>query len=184
MSQLLGSIGVFGGAQERWALVNMEGLEDAITFTSFIDADIKDEGKVVSAQVEEGSYATYNKTDSPLAITVTLGLQGTDGELQDAIQTLEGLREGMDLLGLDIPVITYGDLALEAFDYQLKRENGRGCLFCTLHLVSVLQVEAEYTDAKVAPEQNRGKVQPKQQGQGQGQQKAGNKSVAKMIFGG
>ena len=175
MSQLLSA-----GSTEKWALVKMEGMQDAITFHSFIDADIKDEGKVISAQVEEGSFASYNKTDSPLDVKITLAFQGTDSELQDAIETLEDLRAGLDLLGLDTPVISYADLSLEAFDYQLKRDNGRGVLYVTLHLVEVRQVEAEYTDAKLAPEQDRGKQQAKQP---QGQQQAGKKSFAKMIIG-
>jgi hypothetical protein len=153
------------GDNETWQLVDMESFEEVLTFQTFLDMDVKDEGKAVSAQVEEGSFASYNKTDSPLDAKVTLGLQGDDGELQSAIETLSDLRASTKLIGIVTPMMVCLDMTLEAFDYQLKRENGRGVLFVSLHLVEVRQVAAEYTDVKLAPQQKRGQVQTKEQQQ-------------------
>lgn len=166
------------GPRETWTLRNARTGRNAVTFTSFIGAEITDEGKVVSGPVEEGSFASYNKTDSPLDVKVTLGMQGDNATLQEAIDALEQLRFSTDLVNLVTPVVEYEDLNLEKFSYSLKREDGRGCLYVDLHLVEIIEVEAQYTNARLAPQQNRGKVQAKDAGK---KQQGGNTSAAAGI---
>ena len=60
------------------------------------------------------------------------------------------------------PNAEYPDLNLEGFNYSRKRENGLGVLFVELSLLEVRQVRAQYTNAKLAPRRERGKVQTKE----------------------
>lgn len=153
----------------QWKLEDAQSGQNIVTFTSFIDSEIKDESKVVSGPVEEGSFASYNKVETPLEIKVTLGIQGTDSELQDAINSLQQYASSTDLVNLITPTAEYENLNLERFDYQLKREIGRGALYVSLSLVEIKQVTTEYTNVKVAPQKDRGKVQTKATGNGNGQ---------------
>ena len=86
----------------------------------FLSADIRNESKVVSAPVEEGSFATYNKVATPLEVNVTLGIQGDDSTLQDALDTLTTLQAGTQLVSLVTPNAEYPDLNLEGFNYSRK----------------------------------------------------------------
>lgn len=165
---------------EYWSLLGQETGYDIVTFTSFISMDVKDGGKVVDTPVEEGSFATYNKVDNPREIKCTLATQGTDEELQTYIQSLTDLRNGTDLVMVSTPVFLYEKMNLEEFSYSLKVDDGRGVLFADLSLVEIRQVEMEYSDAKVAPQQDRGKVQAKQPAGGQKQQEKNRSMLACM----
>ena len=46
---------------------------------------------MVSAPIEQGSFASYNKVDSPNYIEVQLAKQGTDDVLQAALKTLDSI---------------------------------------------------------------------------------------------
>ena len=145
-------------SSNRWLLADENGLP-VVAFTSFLSADIRNEGKVVSAPVEEGSFASYNKVATPLEADVTLGIQGDDATLQNALDTLTTLQAGTQLVSLVTPNAEYANLNLESFNYSRKRENGLGALFVELSLVEIRQVQAQYADARLAPRRERGKVQ-------------------------
>ena len=164
---------------EYWSLLSQEDGYDIVTFSSFISMDVKDAGKVVDTPVEEGSFATYNKVDNPREVKCTLATQGTDEEIQAYIQSLTDLRNGTDLVMVATPMFLYEYMNLEEFSYSLKVDDGRGVLFADLSLVEIRQVEMEYSDARVAPQQDRGKVQAKQPAGGQKQQEK-NKSMLAM----
>ncbi len=151
----------FNKSGNRWLLADENGLP-VVAFTSFLSADIRNESKVVSAPVEEGSFATYNKVATPLEVNVTLGIQGDDSTLQDALDTLTTLQAGTQLVSLVTPNAEYPDLNLEGFNYSRKRENGLGVLFVELSLVEVKQVAAQYTNAELSPRRERGKVQTRE----------------------
>ena len=162
----------------QWSLIDMNSGQNIVTFTSFIDADISDENKVVEEAVEEGSFASYNKVETPIVISVTLGLSGTTAILQNALNALKKYCHSTDLISLVTPTAEYQNLNLEKYDYQLKREIGRGALYVALSLIEIRQVKSEYTNVKVAPQQDRGKVQGKEVGSGSGNvQKAPNRSM-------
>ena len=162
---------------ENWSLLSQEDGYDIVTFTSFISMDVKDGGKVVETPVEEGSFATYNKVDNPREVKCTLATQGTDEDLQSYIQALTDLRNGTDLVMVSTPVFLYENMNLEEFSYSLKVDDGRGVLYADLSLIEVRQVEMEYSDAKVAPQQDRGKVQGKQVDTGNQKSQEKNKSM-------
>lgn len=161
---------------ENWSLLSQEDGYDIVTFSSFISMDVKDGGKVVETPVEEGSFASYNKVDNPREVKCTLATQGTDEELQAYIQSLTDLRNGTDLVMVSTPMFLYENMNLEEFSYSLKVDDGRGVLYADLSLIEIRQVEMEYSDAKVAPQQDRGKVQAKQPAGGQKAQEK-NKSM-------
>lgn len=145
-------------AAALWTLNTASGVP-AVAFTSFLGFELRNESRVVSSQVEEGSFATYNKVETPLEVTVSLGLQGDDAELQAALDTLGALQAGTELVSLVTPTAEYRDLNLEGFDYRQRREDGLGALWVELSLVGVKQVTAQYTNVRLAPRRKRGKVQ-------------------------
>ena len=162
----------------KWTLVDAKSGQNICTFTSFIDSEIKDEQKVTNEAVEEGSFASYNKVETPLEVKVTLGLSGTTAVLQNALDALKKYCHSTDLVNLVTPTAEYESLNLERFDYQLKRENGRGALYVALQLVEIRQVKTVYTNAKVAPQQDRGKVQTKSDSKASSGNSGGTQSQA------
>lgn len=147
-------------AAALWTLNTASGVP-AVAFTSFLGFELRSESRVVSSPVEEGSFAAYNKVETPPEVTVSLGIQGDDAELQSALDTLHALQAGTELLSLVTPAAEYRNLNLKGFNYRQRREDGLGALWVELSLVSVKQVAAAYADGKPAPRRNRGKVQAK-----------------------
>lgn len=149
-------------ATGQWSLNNASG-ERVVEFTSFISLDLRDEYTVVTGPVEEGSFANYNKTASPLEIDCSLGIEGDDATLSTALDALNALAAGTELVSLVTPDTEYDNLNLHSVSYRRRREDGLGVLWLDLKLIEVRQVKAEYTNARVGERKRRGKVQ----GQGQ-----------------
>lgn len=145
----------------RWTLLNASG-DAAVTFTSFLSMELRNESLLLDGPVEEGSFATYNKIETPLEVDVSLGIQGDDAELQKALDTLNSLQAGLELISLITPDAEYTDLNLFGFSFQRRREDGVGVLWVDLMLKSVKQVKAAYTNVRIASRKKRGKVQAKE----------------------
>lgn len=170
--------GLLARLSERWALVDTKTGSDLVRFTSFLSCDVRNESTVVSSQVEEGSFASYNKVDSPLEVNVRLGIQGNDSELKDALDTLDSLRKSTKLINLVMPSAEYRDLNLEVFNYTIKTETGRGVLFVDLTLKEIRQVETQYSNEKIPEKKTTGKTQGVNKGKAQDAAAAENQSGA------
>ena len=151
-------------AGNRWLLLDEQG-QPAVAFTSFLAATMRLEGQTVSAPVEEGSFAAYNKVLSPIGITCSLGIQGDDATLQAALDTLTALQRSTRLISLVTPNAEYPNLNLTSFNYNRRREEGLGALYVELSLVEIRQVKAAYASIRLAPRKQRGQVRPKKQEQ-------------------
>ena len=138
-----------------WMITDSDG-QIVLEFSSFLSADVRNEGQVVSAPVEEGGFASYNKVDSPLAVAASLAFQGTEEQIQDAIFMLSVLREETLLVNLVTPDAEYENLTLESYSYRRDRESGVGVLFVELSFVEVRQVATQYTNVRLAPRKQRG----------------------------
>jgi hypothetical protein len=128
----------------RWTLSD-EDANAILEFTSFVQADFRDEGRVASEPIEEGSFAAYNKTDSPLDAYVTLGIQGEPDELQDALDKLRALKKETATFSVITPEQEYEKITLESFNYTRKREDGLNSLYVELHLVEVREIAPQYS---------------------------------------
>lgn len=127
-------------SESSWALVD-DNDAPVIEFRSFIDADITIGGKVVSEAIEQGSFASYNKTKMPVDIMVTLAIDGTPSEISQTLGKLRALQTEPTLFRLMTPEAEFKSLTLESYDYKRDRESGLNIVYISLHLVEVVQVE-------------------------------------------
>lgn len=147
---------------QQWTIRGEDGSQ-IFDFTSFLSLDLRNEAKVVEGPVEEGGFATYNKVQLPIEASVSIGIQGENAELQAALDRLDELQAGTELLSLVTPDFEYSDLSLEMYSYQRKRDaGGIGVLYVDLELKEIKQVEAQYTNVKLGKKKQRGKVQAKE----------------------
>ncbi len=129
-------------APRDWTLWNERG-NIALTFTSFIDIDVRDNGQALSYPIEQGSFANYNKVDSPLEIRATLGFQGTETEFEYAINLLKEYKQKESILDVVTPSIVYENMTLESFSYARKHDSGARMLVIEMSLVEVRQVRTQ-----------------------------------------
>jgi hypothetical protein len=167
-----------------WTILN-EGGSKAIEFTAMFTLDVRDNGLAVSTPIEEGSFANYNKVQSPTEIRVTLGIEGDNYLLDGALETTKELQRGTDLVNLATPSAYYESLTIESHSYRFDRS--RGFLTVDLTLVEVRQVQTQVGTTDYAPEKVKNPTSASTQNTGKTQagepSKETKKSVLKDILG-
>jgi hypothetical protein len=126
----------------EWTLLD-EGGATAVTFTSFVDIDLRNEGQALSYPIEAGSFANYNKVDTPLDIRVTLATQGTDSDFEHILAKLDTYQREAVKLSVSTPSRLYESMTLETYSYKRGRDAGAGMLTVELSLVEVREVETQ-----------------------------------------
>ena len=172
---------------DRWTLADQNAAA-IVEFTSLISLDVRDEGQVASEPIEEGSFTSYNKTDSPLEVYTTLGVQGEPDALQSVIDRLRELKRSTTTFSLVTPEQEYENLNLESFNYVRRREDGLNALYVELHLVEIREVQSSYSNVALpaskcrnsdnASKVNTGKAQAEQR------ESVASRIAAKAGFGG
>ena len=151
-----------------WTLADASGQPLAV-FDVFFGCDYRGESKVASKPVEQGGFASYNKSASPDIVNVALGKTGKPSELTALLETLQQLRDSVDLVSVVTPEKTFTDYSLEAYDYQRSASAGVDRLLVSLRLVEVRQVSPDYSSSEQIPSpkksadkgsKNAGKQQP------------------------
>lgn len=137
----------------EWTLLDERGAT-AITFTSFIDIDVRNEGQALSYPVEEGGFANYNKVQSPLNIRVTLAVQGDEEDFDYTIYKLDEYTEGAVKLSVSTPATLYEDMTLESYSHKRTRENNAGLLTVELNLVEVREVRTQVSTTVITKPKN------------------------------
>ena len=137
-----------GANSNEFYLVDSDTGLSAFDFDTLIQFEVRAEGYVVSAPIEQGSFASYNKVDSPNYIEVQLAKQGTDDVLQAALKTLDNLQTTASKVNLITPVAEYENYTLESYDFSMTQREGLGVLYVRLHLIEIREVSAQYSDTK------------------------------------
>lgn len=120
----------------------------AVEFSRVMKLEMRAEGKVVSTPIEQGSFASYNKVESPVTITAQLAVEGEMGDLQSVVDTLFDLKKNTEKLSFVTPVREYDGFTLEKFSYEQATENGINLLYVDISLVEIKEVEPQYTDTQ------------------------------------
>jgi hypothetical protein len=138
---------------QPWTILD-EGGRPGVKFTSFIDIDLSAEAKVLEYPIEEGSFASYNKTQQPTAIRVTLAAQGSNLELNDMLSKLKDYKEKAVKLSILTPSDFYEGYALEGFSYKRERTQNANMLAVELAFKEVREVKTQVTTQAISKPKN------------------------------
>jgi alpha-L-fucosidase len=137
----------------EWTLLD-EGGGTAVTFTSFVDIDLRNEGQALSYPIEEGSFANYNKVDTPLDIRVTLATQGSNADFEYILAKLDEYKREAVKLSVSTPSALYESMTLETYSYKRSREANAGMLTVELSLIEVREVQTQVTTTVISKPKN------------------------------
>ncbi len=140
----------FGNNKDQWTILNTKG-GSAITFTSFLDIDVRKAGLSMSYPIEEGGFANYNKVQSPLEIRVTLGIQGEHSEIEYALEKLNEYQANPIVLDVATPSYFYENMTLEAYSYKRTKENNSTMLTVEMVMVEIREVKTRTTTTIRSP---------------------------------
>jgi hypothetical protein len=118
-----------------------------ISFKTLLKAEYKSGGTVVSENIEENSFATYNKTTEPREYAFDVALQAPNQDIGGILDKLEELKKGVELFTFSTPFTVYEDLTLEG--YSTTFETTTNMLVVSLQCKEVIQVEQGYTSVEV-----------------------------------
>jgi len=155
----------------QWAILDEKG-GAAVSFTSFIDLDYKNEGKALEYPVEEGSFATYNKTRNSMELRATVAIQGTDADFNDLLSKLEDYQAKAAKLSIATPSDFYEGFTLEGLTYKRTVQNNAHMLTVELVFKEVREVKTQVTTGVItkpknptsASKQNTSKTQTQERG--------------------
>ena len=154
--------------QQQWTILD-EGGRTAVNFTSFIDIDYKNDGKALEYPVEEGSFASYNKTQNSMEIRVTLATQGTDAEFNDILAKLEDYQKKAVKLSIATPSDFYDGFTLESMSYTRKVDQNARMLTVELAFKEVREVQTQVSTVAISKPKNPTSAGKKQTGKAQTQ---------------
>lgn len=118
-----------------------------IAFKALLKAEYRSGGKVVSENIEENSFATYNKTTEPREFEFDVALQYPNNDIGGILAKLEELKKGVELFTFSTPFSVYSDLTLEG--YSTTFESTTSMLIVSLQCKEVIQVAQGYTNVEV-----------------------------------
>lgn len=128
----------------KWRFVNEQGanvLPDAAVF----QVSVTSGGKVVSEPIEQGSFMTYNKVNSPLEINADISFSGTNAYLQSVISMIEALKTAVSYFSIVTPVYEYEHMTLQNYDYSLNATDGLGVLHINAQFIEIREVDVAYS---------------------------------------
>lgn len=132
--------------QEIWTILDEQSLP-VLSFTSFISLDSDNTSKITNYTSEKGTFSSYNKIVAPDELAVTLAIQGSAKEIQDAIAILDTLRKEPQKVSIVSPYKEYKWFSLESYSYSFNQSQGVNLLIAAMNFKQVNEVEAIYTNS-------------------------------------
>lgn len=129
--------------------------DNVLPNANFFDMSIRCGGQVVSSPIEEGSFFSYNKTTEPIEINATISFSGTNTFLQSVLDRLNNLKNAVTTFSIKTPICEYQNMNLQNYDYDFRREDGLGVLYIKATFVEIREVQLQYTDTTIAPQQTK-----------------------------
>lgn len=102
--------------------------------------------------VERGSFANYNKVESPGTPSVTMAITGSESDRSAFLLAIDTACKSTELFDVVTPEVTYVGYSIDRYNYQRRAQRGATLLIVELVLKEVRQVSAQYTQA-AAPKQ-------------------------------
>ena len=174
--------------QTRWGIWDSKGkpLGDQSKFTGLIgnaleapgrgstlstgSVDYSKETRVSDFPLEHGSFASYNKVETPAAPVVTLCLTGSENNRRTFLESIDTACKSTDLYSVVTPEKDYIGYTIERYNYARTASKGATLLIVEITLKEIREVSALYTmsnkgkvdkpkEAGATPQADNGKVQ-------------------------
>lgn len=136
-----------GGAEGT--STGLVGTDSSVSFHSMLEMSASESSRLPEEPIEQGSFATYNRTIEPITMTCRLGLQGKPSEIQDVIARLQELKKGTEKLTFILPMASYENMMLESFDYRRDDHSGHNVLIVDVRLKEIREIEDQKTTSSV-----------------------------------
>jgi hypothetical protein len=151
---------LIGSEQVQWGVFTKAGNPVAIA-DSVLSFDYRNGSRMSDYPVEQGAFASYNKTSDPYEVRIRMVRAGSERERTDFIFALEAAAASLDTFEVRTPEIYYTGANIDSFDYRRETRNGAGVIIAELHLREIREPMNAVLYSPKAP----GAAAPQSQGQ-------------------
>jgi len=120
---------------------------DSGPVVSTFSFDFVKETRISNFPLEEGSFANYNKVETPASPLVTLILDGSEDDRTRFLEAIDAACVSTDLYSVVTPEITYANYSVSRYSYQRRATKGATLLMVEVALEEIRQVSAAFTTA-------------------------------------
>lgn len=158
----LGAIAALIFGIPRWGLYDQDG-QQVLLFETFLGIRFRNGSRISSFPVEQGSFSSFNKVDTPFDAMLRFALSGDTVSRGTLLNTLEALKGSVDLFSVVTPEIVYPSANVVAYSYERNSRSGPSQLIVYLYVEEVREkaqaVFSNTAEPDGAGEQNNGQVQ-------------------------
>lgn len=135
---------------------------------SFLSVEVRNESQIPTFPVQAGSFASYNKVQTPQDVSIRVSRGGTQADRTTFLRAIEFLLQSLALLTVLTPELTYQNMQL--MRYEVTRRGAQGAYFLAeveLFFREIRQVTPQYVGDSQATEnaKNPSAVGPVSEGQ-------------------
>lgn len=150
LSDLTRSISPLNGfINGKWTIVTHGTLEAVADFDGFGGYSHKSTSLVPDENIEEGSFASYNKITRPSEMTVTLLKSGYPVEIEETLEKLEQLKNSTQTVDIILPYKTYLNYNIKGLNHARTQGDSINLLSVELSLVEIRERETAYSLRKL-----------------------------------
>lgn len=136
-----------------WTILSEDG-EIAINFTSFLTQDFVNGSKVSNYPIERGKFSSYNKTQNPFELVVSLGIEGDSFDIAEALDDIIELQEEAIKVIVITPTEVYDSVTLEEYSFQRSNTENIGMLAIDLKFQEIREGSATVTTSIISDPRN------------------------------
>lgn len=132
----------------KWGVFDSNGTSIG-DYDSFSAVGYNNNSKVSTYPVEQGSFAAYNKVDTPFDVVVYLNCGGDDNRRANFLVAIEAARKSLQLYTVMSPDVTYKNVNFTTIAVRREREDGGYMIKAILTGIEVRQkASAAFSDPK------------------------------------
>jgi len=142
------------------------------------------EFRISNFPIEKGTFADYNKVETPAEPRVVLAMGGFESDRADFLSRIDAAAKSFDLFNIATPEQTYLNYAISRYNYQRRASRGAGMIIVELALTEIREVSPQYS--QVQQPQNTDATPPQDSGATQAKtpEQASGASTLNQLFGG
>lgn len=128
----------------EWTVRDSRTRKKICEFDTFIGYSASKTASVPTNQIEQGSFAAYNKVNNPAEFSVTLAKSGSSTVLNSVLVALNRYAESTALIDLVLPFRTYKNLNVISVNHGISEGQAVNLLVVELKLKEIKQAARQY----------------------------------------
>ena len=154
----------------EWTVRNSSTRKAIVEFDTFIGYSASKSSSVPTNQIEQGSFAAYNKTNNPSEFSVTLAKSGSSTVLSNFLTSLETYNDSTDLVDIVLPFRVYRNVNITGLSHGILEGQAVNLLVVELRLKEIKQTARRYVAMPASKVQNAGDADTVNKGRQQAKQ--------------